>query len=228
MRRQVVERISSSLRKAILKGRFQPGDPLPSERDLAERYDVNRSSIREAIRRLEAWGLVRVRHGGATRVSEFFLNAGSGLVPPLFELGTRMDPGILRDLHDIRGMLLGWCAERAARAAQPGAVARLERLAEALAVPDATAAARQELDYDFFQELVALSGNRLLQLFSSVVREVYSRGKDRFEALYAPGVFDPTLHHRAVAAIRRHDEKAAGDAMRTHAASALGTVPGGA
>jgi GntR family transcriptional repressor for pyruvate dehydrogenase complex len=217
MRRQVVERISSALRREIVKGRFRPGDPLPSERDLAQRYEVNRSSIREAMKRLEAWGLVNIRHGGATRVADFLLSAGGDWLPRLVELGSRVDPAILQDLHEFRGILLGWCAERAAQKADPAAVVRLSALADHLA--HAAPPVAQELDYDFFQELVAITGNRLLALFSNVVRDVYSRGSARFLSLYTADALDTRLHRAAVEAIGRGDSKAAGEAMRAHAAN---------
>ena len=223
-RQNIAERVANSLRRSIAEGRLRPGDPLPSERELEDKYDVNRSSIREAMKRLEAWGLVKIRHGGATRVSDFFLSAGLDLVPYLVEVGAKVDSGILKDLHEVRSMLMGWCAEQAARKADPSSVARLDELARRLDDERTRPSALQDLDYDFFQELVAISGNRLLSLFVNMVREIYSRGKDRYAVLYSPEVFDPGHHRRAVEAIRAHDPKAAGDAMRAHAATALRTL----
>lgn len=221
---KIADRIASTLRRAIVGGQLRPGDALPSERDLADEYDVNRASIREAIRRLESWGLVKIRQGSATRVSDVFLSAGLDLVPHLFEVGADVDPGILRDLHELRALLLGWAAERAAAQADPASTARLDELARRLAHESGRPAVLQELDYDFFQELVAISGNRLLMLFSSFVRRIYESGKDRFAHMYEVGVFDASHHRRVVEAIRRHDPAAAGAAMRAHAQTALRTV----
>src|SRR5205814_23916 len=129
---------------AIMKGRFRPGDALPSERELAEKYEVNRSSVREAVKRLQGWGLVQVRHGGATRVRDFLLGAGLEMLPTLVEVG-KVEPGILRELHEIRGMLLGWCAERAAVLADGEGVERLSALVEQMEEPKAKPAALQVL-----------------------------------------------------------------------------------
>lgn len=220
---KIADRIATTLRRAIVAGRLRPGDALPSERDLADEYDVNRASIREAIRRLESWGLVKIRQGSATRVSDIFLSAGLDLVPHLFEVGAEVDPGILRDLHELRALLLGWAAERAALQADPASIARLDELARRLE-KETGRAQLQELDYDFFQELVAISGNRLLMLFSSFVRRIYETGKDRFAQMYEPGVFDASHHRRVVDAIRLRDAAVAGAAMRAHAGTALRTV----
>lgn len=220
-KKNVAERIAATLRSAIVKGRFQPGDPLPSERELAERYDVNRSSIREAMKRLEAWGLVTIRHGGATRVTEFLLNAGLSVLPELLEAGGALGTSVLMDLHELRGLLLGFCAERAAQRADPASIARLDELAKRLAEPRLKPADAQALDYDFFEQLVLITGNQLLLLFTKVVRDIYFGAPDRFLAMYRPDVFDAGHHRRAVAAIKARDPKAAGDAMRAHADSAL-------
>jgi DNA-binding FadR family transcriptional regulator len=221
---KIADRIATTLRRAIVAGELRPGDALPSERVLADEYDVNRASIREAVRRLEQWGLVKIRQGSATRVADFFASAGLDLVPHLFEVGAHVEPSVLRDLHELRALLLGWAAERAALQADPASVARLDELARRLAQETGRPALLQELDYDFFQELVAISGNRLLMLFSRFVRRLYETGKDRFAQMYAPSVFDASHHRRVVDAIRARDSVAAGVAMRAHAETALRTV----
>jgi GntR family transcriptional repressor for pyruvate dehydrogenase complex len=223
-RSKVAERIATVLRKAIVDGRLRPGEKLPSERELAGRYAVNRSSIREAMKRLEAWGLVKIRHGGATRVSELFLQKSSDLLPQLLELGAKVDPAVLKDLHEIRALLLGWCAEQAALKADPSSVERLHELVRQLESRKGDRRGLQELDYAFFEQLVAITGNRLLGLLGQVVRQVYLGQALGFEALYAPKVFDLGHHKKTVEAIRRRDAQAAGAAMRLHALSALMTV----
>lgn len=220
-RKNLADQLATRLRTAIVKGELQPGDALPSERELAERYDLNRSSVREAMKRLEAWGLVKIRQGGATRVADLLLDAGLGLIPSLVEAGGELGLSIMRDLHEVRGLLYGWGAEQAARKADAASMARLEELARQLADPKAKAAALQQLDYDFFHELMLISGNQLLTLLSRVVRDVYFQNAARFLPLYRADVFDPRHHKRAVAAIRTRDALAASSAMREHAATGL-------
>jgi len=221
---KVADRIAAALRRAIVSGELRAGDALPSERALADSWDVNRASIREAVRRLESWGLVHVRQGSATRVADIFLSAGLELVPHFFEPGADVDPVILRDLHELRAMLLGWSAERATLQADPASLTRLDALARKLAEAR-TAAERQALDYDFFEALVAIGGNRLLQLFAGFVRRIYDTGRARFAYLYEGEAFDASHHRRAVEAMRRRDVTGAGAAMRAHAEAALRATP---
>src|SRR5580658_9268450 len=68
-RNKVYEEVARQIERLILK-KLQPGDKLPSERELAEMLQVSRSSIRDAIRGLELMGLVEPRQGAGTIVRE--------------------------------------------------------------------------------------------------------------------------------------------------------------
>lgn len=63
--------IVKELREIIRVEKIGPGDKLPSERVLAERLGVGRSSVREALRSMELLGLIETKHGGGTFLSDF-------------------------------------------------------------------------------------------------------------------------------------------------------------
>lgn len=222
-RKTVVEKIASSLRESILGGRLDAGAALPSERELASKFDVNRSSVREALLRLEAWGLVDIRHGGATRVREL-VDAGLQILPFLLTTRGRVNRPILRDVHEIRSLFLGWCGERAALEAKAGDVDRLEKTLREMEEAAERPKALQKLDWVFFETLVDISGNRVLALLANVLREVYERNAAAFLPIYERGVFDSKHHAEAVTAIRARDSATAGAAMRAHASTALRTL----
>ncbi len=62
------EVIAESLRAQILSGKYGPGERLPSERDLSVSHSANRSSVREAMKKLEQLGMIAIRPGGGARV----------------------------------------------------------------------------------------------------------------------------------------------------------------
>lgn len=68
--------VHARLRAEILEGRLAPGAAVPSERALADELEVNRHAVREALKRLEQAGLVRISQGGPTRVREWRETAG--------------------------------------------------------------------------------------------------------------------------------------------------------
>lgn len=59
------EHIANTLTKEILSGLYRPGDRVPSERDLAARFEVSRGAAREALQRLDQLGVLVVQPGGA-------------------------------------------------------------------------------------------------------------------------------------------------------------------
>lgn len=68
---QVVEQI----KKMIIEGTLEKGDKLPTERELSEKLNVSRASVREAIRALEVIGILECRHGAGNYIRENFDNS---------------------------------------------------------------------------------------------------------------------------------------------------------
>src|SRR5215468_10593233 len=75
-RSSVVDAVADRLRGEILAGRLAPGTRLPSERELSLALGVNRLTLRAALGRLEAIGLVATRHGAGTVVAPWRERAG--------------------------------------------------------------------------------------------------------------------------------------------------------
>src|SRR5256712_213293 len=77
---RIYEEIVRQVKQMIAEGRLKSGDRLPPERDLAEKFVVSRSSVREALRALESLGLVEIRAGEGTFVREVSVES---LIEPL-------------------------------------------------------------------------------------------------------------------------------------------------
>ncbi|WP_448565699.1 pyruvate dehydrogenase complex transcriptional repressor PdhR [Thalassotalea ganghwensis] len=108
--------ILQQLEAMILEGSLIAGQKLPPERELAIQFDVSRPSLREAIQKLEAKGLVNRRQGGGTFVSENIL---SGFADPLFALmanSTESQFDLLEFRHGIEGMSAYYAAMRGTKA----------------------------------------------------------------------------------------------------------------
>jgi GntR family transcriptional repressor for pyruvate dehydrogenase complex len=74
--RSLSEQVFEQLATEIITGRWLPGTHLPAERALTGVFDVNRHVVREALKRLEQIGLVKVSQGGGTKVLDFKRHAG--------------------------------------------------------------------------------------------------------------------------------------------------------
>ena len=93
--------ILQQLENMILEGSLAPGEKLPPERELAKQFEVSRPSLREAIQKLEAKGLVTRRQGGGTFVKN---QLEEGLTDPLFDLISK-HPESQFDLLEFRHAL---------------------------------------------------------------------------------------------------------------------------
>src|SRR5258708_26140572 len=60
---RISDEIVTQIKEALFEGKRQPGDGLPTERDLAEQFDTSRSSVREALRGLEQEGVIQIKKG---------------------------------------------------------------------------------------------------------------------------------------------------------------------
>ena len=115
--RRAFEEILVELERAIVSSDLAAGDRLPPERELAARFNVSRTSVREALRVLEAFGLVRVRRGadnGAT-----LLERPNNALAPLFRLHLALQHVSLENLVEFRTVIETWTADAAARLRLP-------------------------------------------------------------------------------------------------------------
>src|SRR5262245_6626667 len=131
-RRRLHEDVAEQIRDAILDGRFQAGQKLPPERELAEQFRVNRTSVREAMKLLEGLGLVRVRHGDGATVRPLVEASFECLAPMIFH-GGRIDPDALVETAEVMMPLLYEMARLAIERHQPVERDTLRRLRDVIA-----------------------------------------------------------------------------------------------
>ncbi len=171
VRSPVYLQVAEQLREAILAGRLAPGEELPTERELSHSFGVSRASVREALRALQAQGLV-TRGGAPGRAvvaGEVAAPAGDVLVNLL-----RLNQVGLEDLVDFRSVLESAALRLAARDGDP---ARLEEAREALAQMsgEMTIEAFDEADVRFHVALVRASGNEAMHLVMLALRRAVAR-----------------------------------------------------
>lgn len=134
-REPVSDQLFARLRDQILTGAIAPGRPLPSERDLAADYGVNRHAVREAVKRLQQCRLIEVFQGGRTRALDWRRTAGLDLVVDVpgtpDVLGV---PGVVHDALEMRACIgadaARLCALRASGPQRAAILAETEAYAE--------------------------------------------------------------------------------------------------
>jgi GntR family transcriptional regulator, transcriptional repressor for pyruvate dehydrogenase complex len=210
--------VFSDLRRAILSGEFAAGERLPGERELAQKYQTNRNTLREAVRRLEHARLVTVRHGQGVTVCDFRKTGTLELLPPFLE--NSKDLGeiahLLEDILPARLLVLEYATKLAAERAAPQDVARIRDITDLLIAafdrrdPVVIAHGFQR----WLDALIEAGHSVAVRWIANPFLDAYRELLDRFPALW---VLEPSFpqHLRDVAAgIERGDEAAAIVALR--------------
>lgn len=168
----VSEQVFARLLEDVLAGRYAAGEKLPRQRELAADLGVTLGSLREALKRLEQMGLLEVRHGDATRVTDWRAEGGLDVIAHLLFLGGGVDTGVLTDVLEARTLMLGELAALAAERRTDDDAARLDALAASFAeTTDAVAAAH--VDFAFFTEVAQVAGNLVFVLILNAIRRLY-------------------------------------------------------
>lgn len=209
-KQRVAEEIAEQLRGLILNGQYPPGSKLPPERELSKRLRVNRASLREALKKLEHLGLVRIRQGDGTRVQNFMETGGIELVQHLLPLGGGK-PELIRDLLEFRRIFGREIARLAAlrSSKDKDGLAKLRALADKA---DHTSGASElfDLDFDFYVALASLSGNQVMLLLINTVRDGVRNFMPLLANLAGPGDSVRKHHRDLIASIEKGDVVGAG------------------
>jgi GntR family transcriptional repressor for pyruvate dehydrogenase complex len=210
-RDKVYEGVAKQIERLILK-KLQPGDKLPSERDLAESLGVSRSSIRDAIRSLELMGMVEPRQGAGTIVRQI---SSDSLVNPLANARKRKEE-LVGELLDFRKMLEPPLAARAATHASPEEVAEMEDILKRQEEKQNQGDAAIAEDAEFHYSIALASGNSVVLKVIDTLMDLLRDTRER--SLQVEGRSQKSLagHRRILGAIKRHDAEAAKAAMRRH------------
>jgi GntR family transcriptional regulator, transcriptional repressor for pyruvate dehydrogenase complex len=212
--------VMRKLEQALLDGSLPANARLPAERVLAERYDVSRNTIREAIQRLSARGLVRSRPGAGVYVTD---QLRTGMASSPWGQLVADHPAVRDDILEFRRVLEGATAYFAAMRADPQERARIAelmaQLEQARTVDDKVAEA--EVDAQLHEAIALASHNSMfLHLHTSIIsmlREHITLNGTGLREL-SPATSDQLLQqHRSVCqAICASQPEEARTAMQTH------------
>ena len=209
-RQKVYEAVAEQIERLVLR-KLQPGDKLPSERELAKTLHVSRSSIRDAIRSLELVGLLEPRQGAGTIVRASRVDSMKPFADAL-----RQRKEMVTDLLDFREMLEPPLAARAAKNVTSEQVQAMEEILRRQEQKMTAGEPAIAEDAEFHYSIALASGNtvvlKVIDLAMDLLRDTRQR------ALQVSGRPQRSLngHRRILDAIVRRDPDAATVAMRRH------------
>ncbi|MGH3396935.1 MAG: FadR/GntR family transcriptional regulator [Streptosporangiaceae bacterium] len=211
------QRVADQVQHYIEGNGLQPGDRLPGERELGELLGVSRASVREALRSLQARGVVLVRHGKGVFV------AAPGEGERALERFTRLREVGLEELFAMREVLEVAAAGWSAAAATDEQLQELMQTFEALAegVRDQTPAANlQVLDARLHLQIAEYADNRFLAMTQTVLQEMLGRSMETTLTITGRPARAVREHAAIVEALLARDPARARAAARRHIHSA--------
>lgn len=195
------QQIVSLLAKRIIN-HMQPGDKLPSERDIAADLDVNRATVREALKKLEMLGLIEIRHGEGIFIKDYLSSGNLELFKMMIYLNDTIPFSILQNLLQIRRIIVPQMAAIASQNITTDEIKAFESIVESndsilekdLAVHQLIAKASRNMLYMF-----------LLNFFNQIFRDfgyLYFENPDNKKR-------SEQFHRELLQAFKAHDTKKA-------------------
>jgi GntR family transcriptional regulator, transcriptional repressor for pyruvate dehydrogenase complex len=210
---RLADKVADLLKKAIVSGQLQPGDRLPPERVLGDRFGVSRTVIREAIRSLTAKGLIEVRSGSGSVVAR----VGAGSVAETMQLYLHGAAIAYDAIDEVRSMLEVHMAGVAAHRATDENLREMKVVLAAMAAthdPERCAAH----DAEFHRCVARATQNPLyLVMLDSIGEPIMTARRGTLEVQGRPGAA-VRAHERILERIAAHDAEGARAAMRAHLA----------
>jgi GntR family transcriptional regulator, sialic acid-inducible nan operon repressor len=102
VRRKLSDQVFERLREMIVRGELGAGDPMPSERELMERFGVGRPAVREALQSMQTMGLITISHGERSRVSALSADIAFRQMDAVARLLLSASPDNLEHLKEAR------------------------------------------------------------------------------------------------------------------------------
>jgi len=215
-RSRLYEQVANKIETTIVARHYKPQDRLPSERDLAESFAVSRTVIREAMKLLEARGLIEILTGNGVFVSQPDTSVVTRSLGMYLHLqGTVQDSEF--KVHELRRILEVEIAGLAAERATEAELDQLRQIIERMSAADHPREQVAMLDLEYHITLAQATHNEMISMVYEPVIE-YLRQQlllawQRYDR--SPEVFNQQ-HQALYEAVRDHDPSRARAAMTAH------------
>lgn len=214
----MTDRVENSLREFFTENAFKPGDPLPNEQEIAQRLNVSRNVVREALSRLRMLGMIETRpRRGMVMAQPDPLASIEKVLNPLI-----LSQSSLNDIFELRLILEMGIADFLFARKTAKALDELELIVEK---QKKLPLLSKEDEIEFHGKLYDMTGNETFQRFQSLLFPVFEHV---FTSLSKPGghavIKDPVSHYDLFKILKEGTSEEFQQAMRIHLSVYYNTI----
>ncbi len=210
-KQSVSDQVFEQIKQQIISGKWAPGEKIPSELELAKMFDVSRVSVREAIHRLIGMGVLYVRRGEGTFVSEMlpedYFNA---LLPILM-----VERSNLIEMLEFRSILEVESIKLACSRANEDDISRLQKTIANMKKNRGDNRKFAAEDLNFHLALAIATHNAVIVKVNAIIHDMLKAAMEKVVELtgFDKGIY---YHEKILDALINRDENAATELMREH------------
>lgn len=217
--RAVPESILETLRQLIDEGEYRAGDALPSQRELAERLGVSRTSLREALSYLSALGMVSIQPGKGVFVRDVRSRSSHETPAPEWPFSEQVSAADTFQLrYVLEGFAAGLAAQRLTAADLDALSSNLAEMRQALRMRDFEIAGK--LDFEFHRRILNACENRAMIQIIATYRDIFLGSQKLPFANPERAMETWAEHSKILRALQRHSSSSAQKAMQMHVRNA--------
>ncbi len=209
----VGEQVYEQLKRLLIEGEWAPGTKIPSENELADMFNVSRITVRQALQKLNALGLLETRFGEGSFVKVVDVGESmNGLIPVMY-LGEQS----AREVFEFRMIIETECARLAARRATAEDIGELKETLERMVKYENNRDLKgfSSADLDFHFRIAQITRNALVIKTMSILREVLE--SSMYDVIDKMGCENGIFYHKEIIqAIEEKEEVKAANMMKEH------------
>jgi GntR family transcriptional repressor for pyruvate dehydrogenase complex len=220
VKQSLPDRLARQIRGTIQSGNYRRGDRLPPIVEMARRFEVGQPSIREALKKLETMGVVRIRHGAGV----FVTRSEEVLVLASPDYAGTVTKKLLLDLIGARIPIESQSVADAVRNATPEQLVELRRILAEAGQNLGDDEILNAVNMEFHRKIAEASGNSVTAQLLNVLHELFTDEQRLILDIFGSRPADHQGHLEILDAIERRDERLAVERMRAHLESVQAAI----
>jgi GntR family transcriptional repressor for pyruvate dehydrogenase complex len=218
-KKRVSDEVFEQMKDHIVSGEWAPGMKIPGELELVDLFKVSRVSVREAIHRLVGMGVLIIKRGEGTFVSEIIPSDYFDTLLPILTIGR---PNVL-EMLEFRNIIEVESARLASKRADENDIRRMSDIVRKMEESQGNKLLFSTRDLNFHYAMAIATHNNVIIKVNSILSDMLKKSMEEIVGLtgYEGGIY---YHKKILEAIKNKDEKLSAELMKEHIDSTMSKI----